>query len=126
MGGLIDKPHHQKLHDWWAEDFIFWKAQHAFFVAIAQKHPGITAWHEIISGLNKLVIIEQRRYKRVYGESFKLTNMDSQYFMNAINQSNYLFNEWEYKFFQSVIDQEWALSKKQKKCLYKIYMRLEK
>lgn len=117
----MPKPHNQKLHDCWAEDFIFFKQQKDFFIQTATKHPGDTRWHEIIVGLKKLIKVEQSRYKEIYGEVFKMRNVDAKTLIEWIEKSSYVPNDWEQGFIDDMLSLPWNLNKNQTTCLEKIY-----
>ena len=106
---------------WWAQDFIFYQQDKAFYVNMAKKYPGVTIWHKFIKQTKDIIKREQKRYRREYGERFDMKNLETSTLIEWINKSNYVPNSWEKKFMDSVLDQGCALSTKQKTCLNRIY-----
>ena len=106
---------------WWAEDFLFWKEQQSFFTEIARKHPGETKWHGVIAGLKGLIRVEQKRYRKIYGEKFDMNNLEKKILIEWIDNSNYVLNDWERKFFDHVSNKGYQLTKKESKKLVELY-----
>ena len=119
MGGIM--PHWKKLSMWWAQDFIFYNQDKEFYVNMAKKYPGVTIWHKFIKQTKDIIKREQKRYRREYGESFKLENLETSILIDWINGLGYAPNNWERGFMDDVSSQGYALTPGQKTCLMKIY-----
>jgi len=114
-------PNWKFLHDNWAQDFIFYKKQQDFFVLMARKHPGDKRWHNIIDNIKRLIRAEKKCYKKIYGEVFKITNLEKDTLIEWIYNSSHKLTDWEEGFLQDMLNQPWQLNDNQKKCLQKIY-----
>ena len=88
---------------------------------MAKKYPGVTIWHKFIKQTNDIIKREQKRYRREYGESFKMENLETSILIEWIEKSGYVPSVWEKKFMSDVLGQGYALSQKQKVCLNRIY-----
>ena len=71
----MNKPHWQKLHDCWQEDFHFWLSQRWLFVKLRRKHPENNLFLREIKGLDKVIKVEQGRYRAIYGSNLNLVGM---------------------------------------------------
>ncbi len=117
----IEKPHWMKLHEWFVQDFIFYSQEKVFFKDMAVKNPGVKMWHKVIKSINDLIKREQKKYRKEYGEPFKMSNLETSTLIEWIEKSGYKPSVWEDKFMKDVSSQGYALSPKQKECLQRIY-----
>lgn len=106
------------------DDFSFWNSQVLFFRSFNQRNPGYKLAHEALQGLKRVIKAEQRAYRREFGEIFSFKNVDSRSLIKFIWQSWYKPNSWEYGFLNGAYVQEFQLTKTQKKCLEKIYLKV--
>ncbi len=68
----MNKPHWQKQHEGWEEDFLFYKWQRWFFLGFVIKHPTDKRYPETATLLDKLIAAEQKKFKQIYGVKFPI------------------------------------------------------
>lgn len=71
----MNKPHWQKLHDWWVEDFKDFVSQKLFFLGLLRKHPGDASYITTVKGIEKVIEGHQKAYKKLYGTRFNLNRV---------------------------------------------------
>lgn len=103
------------------DDFSFWSIQLAFVRRLSQRNPGLVLAHEAIQEIQRAIRLEQREYRKLYGEGFSMRNVDARTLIEWITQSGYKPNVWESGFMASLYEQGFAPTAKQKTCLNRIY-----
>lgn len=66
----MNKPHWEKLHDSWCDDFRFWIGQRWAFILMLRKHPNHVGFKMVIKHLDLLINKLQIVYKGLYGTRF--------------------------------------------------------
>lgn len=72
------KPHWQKLHDWWKDDFKVLVDEREFFCELLVKHPGEPLYIDTVKDIDKCIQSYQRKYKKLYGKRFNLRRVENE------------------------------------------------